>query len=66
MTECGYCYTDVGEGRDSHRECDLEMRHRLRSRVCVRCGKKPFTLSAAVCKSCNADSLFAGYPGGST
>lgn len=65
MSECDYCHMDAGEERESHRECKREMLHRLRSRVCVRCGKKPSTLNDAICKSCNADSLFAGYPGGS-
>lgn len=67
MVDCVFCYAPVGGGNKNsveHDECAAEYNTRCGDRMCVRCGKNPWSVSM-LCSECSGTAgRFRNYPGG--
>ena len=66
MTDCRYCGSEVHGQNVLHLECIQERDRRYGTGECIRCSSTP--LGDGIhhwCSSCNEDSEYKGYPGGS-
>lgn len=63
MKKCKYC--DNAPGEYCHEECWQEYIHRRRNDLCTRCCGQVVP-NTAWCGSCDKQSDFKKYPGGST
>lgn len=67
--ECAFCYEEVNDlsvSVDQHPECTKEVVRRQANGKCIKCNKNPMFESTNWCSSCDYDSKYSGYPGGST
>ena len=67
MTDCDLYSTEIINANSiiQHDECAMEWERRFADNKCVRCGKKNTTSSYALCNTCNFNSTYDNYPGGS-
>ena len=61
--KCIYCNNARGSF-ECHSECMQEYKRRFENSLCVMCGTEQNS-GKIFCQSCNSNSKYSGYPGGS-
>ena len=64
MTNCRYCGNDVVSKWDYHGTCRRIHSGRVSNHRCIKCGKRPIVQPSGMCKDCNWDSPWIGFPPG--